>query len=383
MNFDEMIDRQSTESVKWNWFEKDVLPMWVADMDFQGPPGVLQALRERVEHGIFGYGFPPKGLGEVISNRLATLYGWQAGTKEISYVPGIVTGFNLGLRAVCEPGDAVIFNTPAYPPFFKAPLSFALKSVENPLARDVDGQYQVDFERFEAQIRENKVKAFILCNPQNPTGRVFTRQELEQFAAICLRHQVTILSDEIHCDIIYDGRKHTPIASMDAETAKICMTFMAPSKTFNIAGLHASEVIIQDPELTKRFCAARRGIVEDPGLLALVAAKAAYETGGEWLAEVLTYLQANRDWLIAALAEKIPAVKVSKPEGTFLAWLDCSGLELKESPHQFFLREARVGLNEGADFGAEGKDHVRLNFGTPRANLETALARMSAALAKI
>ena len=385
--FDEIPDRRATESIKWRAYPADVLPMWVADMDFRSPEPVIHALQNRIAQGIYGYPGQVNGLIEAILAWLETRHGWKIDPAAIMLVPGIVTGLNWFCNALGQPGESVLVQSPVYPPFLSAPGNAGLHLQQMPL-KVWGGRYSPDAAAFDsacsaAAADGHPASLFILCNPHNPVGRVFTRPELESIAAACLRHNLTICSDEIHADLVYSESRHIPIASLDPEIAARTVTFMAPSKTFNIAGLHASEVIIQDPELTKRFCAARRGIVEDPGLLALVAAKAAYETGGEWLAEVLTYLQANRDWLITALAEKIPAVKVSKPEGTFLAWLDCSGLELKESPHQFFLREARVGLNEGADFGAEGKDHVRLNFGTPRANLETALARMSMALAKI
>jgi cystathionine beta-lyase len=383
MNFNEMIDRQNTESVKWNWFEKDVLPMWVADMDFRSPESVVNALHARVEHGVFGYGLPPAGLSEILIRRMHERYGWQVSESELAYVPGIVTGFNLAVRAVCQPGDAVIFNTPAYPPFFKAPQYANLTAVANPLYKDSSGHYEIDFDLFEHQISSNQVKAYILCNPQNPTGRVFTRTELEKLAEICLRHNVIICSDEIHCDIVYDQRRHIPIASLAPEVSQITMTFMAPSKTYNIAGLHASEVIIQNAELNKRYRRTRAGISEDPNILALVAAKAAYEAGEEWLQQALEYLQANRNWLEAQFAQRIPGIRMAHAEGTFLAWLDCTGLGLEENPQKFFLEKARVGMNDGLDFGDEGARHVRMNFGTPRANLELAIQRMESALMRL
>lgn len=380
MDFDQIIDRSETESIKWNYFPKDVLPMWVADMDFASPPAVIRALHERVDHGIFGYGFTPNGLDDLIIERLRRLYSWEVGQKQIEYVPGVVTGFNLVIRAVCQPGEAIIIQTPAYPPMIYAPEDAGLRRVENPLQRNADGSYSIDFDLFEKQIVEERVRVFLLCNPQNPTGRVFTRNELLNLAEICLRHRVLICSDEIHCDFIYDGREHFPIASLSPEISEITMTFMAPSKTYNIAGLHASVAIIQNQALREKFSRTRHGIVGYPGVLAMSAAKAAYEFGDEWLRDLLFYLQANRDYLDQTLKRDLPELKMAKPEGTFLAWLDCHELKVEGSYQNFFAEKARVGLNDGTEFGGPGKGFVRLNFGTPRANLVEALHRISQAL---
>ena len=383
MNFDQQFDRRHTESVKWNYFPEDVLPLWVADMDFQSPPAVLEALHQRVAHGIFGYGLPPADLAEIVTARLQRRYGWKPEAKQISYVPGVVSGVNLALRAVCQPGDAVIVNTPAYPPFFSAPESANLRCVCNPLVQNADGSYALDFERFEVQIQQEKVKAFILCNPQNPTGRVFTHEELLHLAEICLRNKVIIISDEIHCDIIFDQNRHIPIASFAPEIADRTITFMAPSKTFNMAGLYASVAIIQNADLSESFKRVKRGIISGPDLLALTAARAAYKDGDAWLEELLVYLQGNRDWLAEVLPEKLPGVRYSKPEGTFLAWLDWREVGLEGNPQQFLLKEARVGLNDGLEYGSDGAGFVRLNFGTQRAILREAVERMSAALKRV
>ncbi len=285
MDFNRVIDRRHSECIKWNRYDEDVLPMWVADTDFKCPEAVIRALHERVDHGIFGYGAPPKELDQTVVQRLKRLYDWDVKVTQIGYIPGIVTGFNAAIRTFCEPGEAVIYLTPAYPPFIDAPYSARLKGVQNPLLQQQDGSYYLDFDRFEQQLISDNVRAFILCNPQNPTGRVFTREELTQLAEICLRHKVLIISDEIHCDILYDGHKHIPIASLSPEVAANTITFMAPSKTFNIAGLHASVYIIQNPELMAKFHEFCSGLVGCPGVLALTAAHAAYAEGDEWLLE--------------------------------------------------------------------------------------------------
>jgi len=381
MDFNRVIDRRNSECIKWNRFDEDVLPLWVADTDFKCSDAVISALHARVNHGIFGYGAPPKELDQTVLERLKRLYDWDVKVTQIGYIPGIVTGFNAAIRSFCEPGEAVIYQTPAYPPFIDAPYSARLKGVQNSLLQQQDGTYYLDFERFEQQLISENVRAFILCNPQNPTGRVFTREELSRLAEICLRHKVLIISDEIHCDILFDGHKHIPIASLSPEVAANTITFMAPSKTYNIAGLHASVYIIQNPELMAKFHDFCSGLVGCPGVLALTAAHAAYAEGDEWLLEQNHYLQENRDFLDDALHSQLKGIHWNKPEATFLGWLDCSELGLTEAPYEFFLREARVGLNEGLTFGPQCGDFVRINFGTPRANLQEAVKRMQAALA--
>lgn len=380
MDFNREIDRRHSECIKWNRFDEDVLPLWVADTDFRCPEAVVRALHERVDHGIFGYGAPPKELDQTVIQRMKRLYDWDVQLNQIGYIPGIVTGFNAAIRAFCQPGDAVIYQTPAYPPFISAPDAARLKGVQNQLVQSQDGSFQLDLERFEQQIISENVRAFILCNPQNPTGRVFTREELTGLAETCLRHKVLIISDEIHCDILFDDRKHIPIASLSPEVAANTITFMAPSKTYNIAGLHASVYIIQNPELMEQFKCFCNGLVGCPGLLSLTAALAAYAEGDEWLAEQNKYLQKNRDFLDDVLRSQLRGIHWNKPEATFLGWLDCSALGLSEPPYEFFLREARVGLNGGITFGPQFGDFVRINFGTTRANLQEAVNRMEAAL---
>lgn len=379
MDFDRVIDRRHSDSVKWNCYEESVLPMWIADMDFECSPAILAALHKRVDHGIFGYGNPPDGLYEVVMERQKRLFGWELSRQEISFVPGIVTGFNLALRAVCQTGDAVIYQTPAYPPFLTAPENGGYRSIHNEMVQQPDGSYLMDFDKFEQQIRENQVKAFILCNPQNPTGRVFSAQELGKLAEICLRHHVIIISDEIHCEFVYPGHNHIPIGTICPEVSAITISFTAPSKTFNIAGLHASVAIIQNENLLHRFCQARNGIVENPGVLALTAAEAAYRDGDAWLKECMLYLQGNRDWLTENVPLMLPGVKMAKPEATFLAWLNCRACGL-ENPQGYFLEKANVGLNNGCTFGDDGTGFVRFNFGTNRATIVEALERMHRAL---
>lgn len=384
MDFDLFIDRKPTESLKWNCYPEDVIPLWVADTDFRCPPAVIEALHNRVDHGIFGYGQTPNGLDEVVIDRFGRLYDWQLSPDQIFYVPGIVTGFTIMLRALCKKGDAVIFQSPAYPPFIESPKSSGLIGIQNPMFLDDEGIFRIDFDLFERQIIENKVKVYILCNPQNPTGRVFTKEELLKLSEICLRHHVIICSDEIHCDIIYDDHKHIPIASLDPEISRNTATFLAPSKTYNIAGLHASVSVIQDEELRKTCKEFMQYLIGSPSILSLVAAKAAYEKGDDWLREQKTYLQRNRDLIGTVIDEGLlPGIHWSKPEGTFLAWLDCRELGLKGDLHKYFLENAKVCMNDGCTFGEAGEGFLRLNFGCTQAVLKQALKRMAAAIRNI
>lgn len=384
MDFDLFIDRKPTESLKWNCYPEDVLPLWVADTDFRCPPAVIEALHKRVDHGIFGYGKTPEGLDKVVIDRFKRLYDWDVNPGQICYVPGIVTGFSIVLRALCQTGDAVIFQTPAYPPFIGAPKASGLIGIQNPMYLDDQRIFRIDFDLFERQVIDNNVKIYILCNPQNPTGRVFSKDELLKLGEICLRHNVIICSDEIHCDILYDGNKHTPIATINQEIAKITATFMAPSKTYNIAGLHASVAVIQDENLYNTVKEYMQYLISSPGILSLVAAKAAYEHGDEWLGEQITYLQNNRDLIGAAIDDgMLPGIRWSKPEGTFLAWLDCRELGVEGDLQEFFMQQAKVCLNDGCTFGDAGEGFLRLNFGCTQAILKQALEKMAEAIQKI
>jgi cystathionine beta-lyase len=291
-----------------------------------------------------------------------------------------VTGFNLVTHALAQQPGAVLVQTPVYPPFLSAAKHAAMQRQDALLVPDAAGVYHVDWEAFEAAITP-ETRLFILCNPHNPVGRVFTPAELARMAEICLRHGVQICSDEIHCDLLFDGRQHTPIAALDPEIARHTVTLMAPSKTYNLAGLEGSFAIIQDRALREQVQAAGKGLVGWVNLMALVATEAAYRDGQDWLDQVLAYLQANRDFVSQTVAADLPGVKVAPAEGTYLAWLDCRGRDLPQPPGKFFLEKAKVALNEGATFGAGGAGFVRLNFGCPRATLTEALARMAEALA--
>jgi cystathionine beta-lyase len=307
--------------------------------------------------------------------------------EDIVYLNGVVVGFNMASHIAGEPGDGVLVQPPVYYPFFRAPgyagraLEMAEIRCDSPRG---DTRYEVDLDAFEdAIVAQPRTGMFLLCNPHNPVGRVFERDELLAMAEICARHDVLICSDEIHGDLIFSGHQHLPIASLDPEIAQRTITLMAPSKTFNIAGLHCSFAVVQNAELRKRYCQAGAGLTHGVNLLGYTAALAAYRDGGAWLEEVLAYLEANRDFLCQYVAQHLPGVEMVVPEGTYLAWLDCRTARIPGEPSEFFCNEARVALNKGAQFGPGGEGFVRLNFGCPRQTLVEALERMRRALENV
>ena len=384
-NFDQLLPRRKSESAKWRIYPEDVLPLWVADMDFMSPEPVQRALQAAVDHGVFGY---PRGLhgagtelpeyADVIIERMHDRYAWHIERQEVLFLPGIVVGLNVMGNMFRLQGGSMVVQPPVYTPILTAPDTATLTRREAPLVRQLDGMYAIDWELFAAAFQAD-TRAFILCNPHNPVGRVFRRDELERMAEVCLKQDVVICSDEIHSDLIYRGQQHIPIAALDPEIAQHTITFIAPSKTFNVPGLQASIAIVQNMELRERFQAARQNLVSGINALGLVAMRAAYSEGQEWLDQLLTYLEGNRDFLYDFVRNELPDFNMAKPEGTYLAWIDCRGANL-EKPYEFFLNNARVALSDGAIFGAGGQGFVRLNFGCPRATLEEALQRMKQAL---
>lgn len=382
-NFDIPPVRRGTDSLKWQRYG-DALPLWVADMDFLSPEPVLAALQERVAHGVFGYGAPPDALTETICARMAEHYRWTVTPEQIVYLPGLVSGLNVVCRAIGEPGDEVLVQTPVYPPFLSAPTNQDRRLLAAELTAEIrDGRlyYTIDDDAFVAAIGP-RTRLFILCHPHNPVGRAFDATERTRLAAICERYDLAICSDEIHCDLLLDGRQHVPFATLSPEIARRCITLMAPSKTFNIAGLGASFAIIQNPELRRQFKHAMRGIVPDANILSLTAALAAYRHGGDWLRELLVYLAANRDFAADYIAHHLPGVRATTSEATYLIWLDCREAGIPGNPHEFFLKNANVALNDGAAFGPGGEGFVRLNFGCSRTTLAEGLERMRVALTR-
>lgn len=384
--FDTVPERRASDSAKWNYFGEDILPMWVADMDFYSPPAMLDALHARIDHGTFGYSKDPVHLRELICARMASLYDWQIKPEHMIFLPGLVSGLNLVASASGEPGSGILVNTPVYGPFLSAPTNQSRELHQAPLAlthlQDDAGRnylhYDLDFDALTAATQPN-TRMFTLCNPHNPVGRVYTRTELEQIAEFCLRHNLDICSDEIHSDLLLDGNQHLPIAAISPELAERCITLLAPSKTFNVPGLGCSIAIISNDELRQRVEKAASGIIPHVNLLGKVAATAAYEHGGPWLDTLKEYLTINRNLVFDFFAKNLPEVKQTLPEGTYLSWLDFRAYGLTD-PYKFFFDNANVALGSGTSFGEPGEGYVRFNFGTNKATLMQGLNQMAEAV---
>lgn len=384
-DFDVIIDRRASDSSKWHFYSEDVLPMWVADMDFRSPEPILRAMHERVDHGVFGYGGASTQLREVICERMARLYGWEIHPEAVVSLPGLVCGLNVVSRAIGERGDGALVSTPVYPPFLSAPTNQDRELHAAPLAKNVRNgrlSYTIDYDAFEGAIRPN-TRLFILCNPHNPIGRAYTPAELTKMADIALRHNLVICSDEIHCDLLLDGAQHTPLASLAPEIAERTITLMAPSKTFNVPGLGCSLAIIPNADLRRQMQKASAGIVPHVNLLGYAAAIAAYTECQDWLDALCLYLTANRNFVVDYFTQHFPHLPITAPEATYLAWIDCRESGIEGSPQKFFLEHAKVALNDGSAFGQGGEGFVRLNFGCPRGLLEQGLASMENALQKL
>jgi cystathionine beta-lyase len=377
-DFDRVIERRGTDSNKWGVFGDEVLPLWVADMDFESAEPILRALRERAEHGIFGYSHISEELRGILQERLKNRYGWDVQGRDLVFIPSVLTGINLAYLIFSNPGDEVLIQPPVYFHFVNDPVMHGRAVCDPPLVQKGD-TYEIDFDDFEQSIGP-RTKVFLLCNPHNPVGRTYTRKELERMAEICLRHQVVICSDEIHCDLLYPGSEHIPIATLGSEVADQTVTLMAPSKTFNLPGLYCGFAVIQNPRLKKLWKTFSHGLIPEVNLMGHAAAVAAYRDGQEWLDQVLSYLKQNRDYLIGTLKDKMPRMKMARMEATYLAWLDCRDLGIPGNPSEFFLNKAKVALNDGSEFGKGGEGFVRLNFACPRKTLKDALDRMAAAL---
>ncbi len=377
LDFDRIVERRGSDSVKWHRYNgRDILPLWVADMDFPAPPAVISALQKRVEHGIFGYGRPLAKMTDAVIRMLAEQYHWNVSPEWLIWLPGLVSGLNLACRSVGNAGDDVMTTTPAYPPFLSAPELSQRRLVTTALVHK-NGHWTFDFDALAQSISSN-TGLFILCNPHNPTGRVYTEEELAALFALCRQHDMVICSDEIHCQLILDSQKrHIPLATLGEVFAQHTITLMAPSKTYNIPGLSCSFAIIPNTELRRKFKSVRYGIVPEVNVLGFAATMAAYQECDQWLKELLIYLRHNRDMVTHAIAD-MPGLCMDPVEATYLAWIDARETGLRQPAH-FFERNG-IGLSDGKDFGAPG--YVRLNFGCPRKVLEKALARMQKALEK-
>jgi cystathionine beta-lyase len=376
-DFDQVFDRHNTGSTKWSRYSADVLPMWVADMDFAAPPVVIEALQQRLLHPLVGYSVAQDNLREAIVADLWAKFAWKVKPQELIFLPGVESGFNMALKALVQPQQNVVVQVPNYPPLRHAPGHWGLNKVELEFVAQADGTYLTPLDVLRESL--NGGGALLLSNPHNPIGKVFGREELQAVADICAAQDAWIISDEIHAELCFDGRVHIPTASLSTEIAERTITLMSASKAYNIAGLKTSFMIIQNTALRERVNHARCGMVDSVNPLGMEATRVAYSEGGPWLAELKTYLQANRDWLVEAVRSRLPGVTINVPQGTYLAWLDCSALDL-DNPQQFFLEQGKVGLSPGLDFGDQHQQFVRLNFGCPRSLLEEGIARMERAL---
>ncbi|WP_147198450.1 PatB family C-S lyase [Pantoea sp. MBD-2R] len=374
-NFDQRIDRRHSDSLKWQKYgARDILPLWIADTDFRSPDCVIDALKQRVEHGIFGYGSSPVELADAIMMRMAERYQWQIKAEWLVFLPGVVSGLNIAVRAFTDAHQGTIAPTPIYPPFRSAAKLANRRQINAPLQLE-DRRWVIRLDELEAQMDGNE-KLLMLCNPQNPGGTVYRREELEEQLSFAQRHDLIVCSDEIHCDLLLEpGVKHIPFASLNEDAARRSVTLVSPSKTFNIAGLGASVAIIPDKTLRERFKAIRQGIVPPVDILSLVAANAAWRDGQAWLDEQLAYLQKSRDLLVKRI-NAIEGLSVVAPEASYLAWIDASKLNVA-SPALFFERHG-LGFSPGRDFGDDG--FVRFNFGCPRDLIDEAIKRMEKAV---
>jgi cystathionine beta-lyase len=374
-DFDTPIDRRGTGSIKWDKYKgRDVIPLWVADMDFACAPAVVEALHRRVDHPIYGYCDPPAELAGTIVTCLGRDYGWKIEPDWIVWLPGLVVGLNVVCRAFGEPGDDVLTATPVYPPFLSAPVDSARNAVRVPMS-EKNGVWHWDIAALERAITP-KSRLLLLCNPHNPVGRVFSRDELQAIAEVCERHDLTLCSDEIHCGLILDPDKpHVPVASLSENIAQRTVTLMSASKTFNLPALGCAYAIASNPEVRSRIRQAMAGIVHHVGMVGFIATLAAYCDGKEWQLALLDYLRGNRD-LVEREIGRIPALRIWHAESTYLSWIDARALPVNNATE--FLEEAGVGLYDGALFGAPG--FLRLNFACPCPLLEQALERISRAL---
>ncbi len=378
-------DRRSLGSIKWKLYNEDVLPMWVADLDFSSPQAIINAMQAHVATGEFGYSTPPTALVELLCERMKRLYHWDVSSEQIVFIPSLVTGIHAVCRLVGDAGDGILMQTPVYPPFVSAPASHNKVGQHAPLVlqHNDDGtiSYTIDFDIFEQSITD-RTRLFLLCNPHNPTGVAYSREDQQRMAEICMRHNVIICSDEIHCDLLHDDTQHIPIASLSPEISQSCITMMAPSKTFNVPGLKASFLIIQNAELREQFVKSTYGIVPAVNNLGLTAMYAAYHDCDDWLQALRQQLTQNRNTFVDFLHKHLPQLHTTVPQATYLAWIDCNQAHIQDNPYKFFLEHAKVALNDGAPFGNGCEGFVRLNFGCSAATLLEGLERIQSALIK-
>lgn len=379
--FNQTINRRHTNCLKWDTNPSDdILPMWVADMDFAIAPEIHQAMQNRLDHPVFGYTFPGDQCDQAIVDWVQRHYHWIIHTDDLCYTPGVVPTLTMSILALTQPGDDVIIMSPVYHPFHHIIQNSGRHLVICPLVRDSRNYYQIDFDNLEACLTDRS-RMILFCNPHNPVGRVWQKSELEKLAEFCLKHKLLVVSDEIHADFIFSGHKHIPFASISPEIASQTITAYAPSKTFNIAGLNQSYAVIPNPELRKRFMAVYDTLDLGNNIFGLTALLAAYTQGDAWLKELLKTLEANRDFAVNYIQSEVPQIKVFSPEGTFLLWLDCDKLGLRyDALYEFFMAQGKIRMNPGYRFGDEANMFMRFNIGCPLNQVKDGLTRIKRAV---
>ncbi|MCK6257265.1 pyridoxal phosphate-dependent aminotransferase [Fictibacillus sp. KIGAM418] len=386
--FNEKIDRMNTHSVKWDhtkeiFGKEDLLPMWVADMDFKAPHAVIDAMKKRIDHGIFGYSMATKETKQIVMDWLKSRHTWEIQSDWIVFTPGVVPALSAAIHTYTETNDGVLIQSPVYYPFGDMVKKNNRKLISNSLRYNGE-TYEMDFEDLELQFRTKNIKLMLLCNPHNPVGRVWTKEELGKLAKLCIQYDVLVFSDDIHFDLIYKKYRHTILSSLSPEIEERTITGIAPSKTFNLAGLQFSTIIIPNKTLRDKFSdyLATIGFFS-PGSLGIIAAEAAYQNGEEWLDGLMEYLESNLDYLKNFIKEKLPQIKVIEPEGTYLVWLDCSNLNMDHKRLESFIQdEAKLAFDEGYIFGKEGEGFERINIACPLETLKEGLTRLEKAINK-
>lgn len=393
INFDEVIDRINSDSSKWNknvlkkgFGDPDLLPLWVADMDFRSPKPIIDAIKKRAEHGIFGYSIIKPSIYKSIINWFQKRYNWtiDKSKKPILFTPGVIPALDLAVRANSKIGDKVIVQNPVYYPFYGAIRSNGRQILQNPL-KFSDGRYEMDFEDLKNKVKDPRAKMLILCSPHNPIGRVWTKEELIQLGDICIENDILVVADEIHCDLIFPGNKHTNFASINENFAQHSITCTSVSKTFNLAGLHFSTIIIPNEKIKQNYINEMAGSgVGTPNIFGFIAAEAAYSQCEYWLDALLIYLEKNLDFLRSFIKENLPKIKMIEPEGTYLVWLDCREMGMEHKELEMFMRkQAKVAFDEGYIFGEGGFGFERINIACPRSTLKEALIRVKNAVEKL
>lgn len=388
-NFDKTIKREYTNSVKYDlrkhyFKQEDIIPMWVADMDFETPKFIRDAIEKRAAHPIYGYSIKPDSYFKSIIDWLHTRHQWDIQKEELSFSPGVVPGFTLAILAYSNPGDKVVIQPPVYFPFFQAVTDNKRELLYNQLL-EKDNYYTIDFEDLETKLSDPKAKILLLSSPHNPVGRVWSKEELGKMTILCAKYDVVLLSDEIHCDLVFKEHEHTPAATTNEQAKELCVTFMAPSKTFNMAGLSTSFLIIQNEELKKKYEAVLNAFHLGLGnVFGNEALEAAFNGGLEWLNELMEYLSNSADYVKDFLDKNIPEITLRKPEATYLLWLNCKSLHLSDQELQDFLvNEAGLGLSNGSIFGASGSGYMRMNIACPLETTKRALHQLKEAISRL